>query len=210
MPRHPGRCGDPMPGDTALARALALVRDLRARCPWDRAQTRATLRPYLVEEALELDQALTQGDAARLRDELGDLLLHLAFQLVIGEERGEFDAETVTRALEEKMRRRHPHLFGLGDKPPSWELGKREPGKGHRSVLDGMPATLPPLLMAYRLQERAAGLGLDWPDATGPMQKEKEETVELDAELRDPGRGTREAPPDELGDVLLSVVNLAR
>src|SRR5205823_14941061 len=87
-----------MPGDTALARALALVRDLRARCPWDRAQTRATLRPYLVEEALELDHALKQGDAARLRDELGDLLLHLAFQLVIGEERGEFDAETVTRA----------------------------------------------------------------------------------------------------------------
>src|SRR6184192_2487930 len=182
-----------MPGDTALARALALVRDLRARCPWDRAQTRATLRPYLVEEALELDHALKQGDAARLRDELGDLLLHLAFQLVIGEERGEFDAETVTRALEEKMRRRHPHLFGLGDKPQSWELGKREPGTGHRSVLDGMPATLPHLLMAYRLQERAAGVGFDWPDATGPMQKVKEETGELEAEMRDAGNGMRAA-----------------
>ena len=121
-----------MPGDTVLARALALVRDLRARCPWDRVQTRATLRPYLVEEALELDQALKLGDATRLRDELGDLLLHLAFQIVIGEERGEFDAETVTRALEEKMRRRHPHLFGLGDKPPSWELAKGETGKGKR------------------------------------------------------------------------------
>ena len=77
-----------MPGDTALARALALVRDLRTRCSWDRTQTRATLRPYMVEEALELDQALKQGDAARLPDELGDLLLHLAFQIVIGEERG--------------------------------------------------------------------------------------------------------------------------
>ena len=199
-----------MPGDTALARALALVRDLRARCPWDRAQTRATLRPYLVEEALELDHALKQGDAARLREELGDLLLHLAFQLVIGEERGEFDAETVTRALEEKMRRRHPHLFGLGDKPQSWELGKREPGTGHRSVLDGMPATLPPLLMAYRLQERAAGVGFDWPDATGPMQKVKEETGELEAEMRDAGNGMRAALQDEIGDLLFAVVNLAR
>ena len=198
-----------MPGDTALAlaRALALVRDLRARCPWDRAQTRATLRPYLVEEALELDHALNQGDAARLRDELGDLLLHLAFQLVIGEERGEFDAETVTRALEEKMRRRHPHLFGLGDKPPSWELGKREPGTGHRSVLDGMPATLPPLLMAYRLQERAAGVGFDWPDATGPILKVKEEIAEVE---RETGHGKRETIEDEIGDLLFAVVNLAR
>jgi len=196
-----------MPGDTALARALALVRDLRARCPWDRAQTRATLRPYLVEEALELDQALTQGDAARLRDELGDLLLHLAFQLVIGEERGELDAETVTGALEQKMRRRHPHLFGLGDKPPSWELGKRGTGKEKRSVLDGMPATLPPLLMAYRLQERAAGVGFDWPDATGPMHKVKEEIAEVE---RETGHGTRETIEDEIGDLLFAVVNLAR
>src|SRR5919109_842269 len=112
-----------MPGDTALARALALVRDLRARCAWDRAQTRATLRPYLVEEALELDQALALGDPGRLRAELGDLLLHLAFQIVIAEERGEFDAESVTRALEEKMWRRHPHLFGDSPAagPAGWE-----------------------------------------------------------------------------------------
>jgi len=199
-----------MPGDTALARALALVRDLRARCPWDRAQTRATLRPYLVEEALELDQALQQADATRLRDELGDLLLHLAFQLVIGEERGEFDAETVTRALEDKMRRRHPHLFGLGDKPPSWELGKRETGKEKRGVLEGLPAALPPLLMAYRLQERAAGVGFDWPDASGPLEKVKEETAELEAEMRDAGSGMRDGLQDEIGDLLFAAVNLAR
>lgn len=196
-----------MPGDTALARALALVRDLRARCPWDRAQTRSTLRPYLVEEALELDQALTLGDAARVRDELGDLLLHVAFQIVIGEERGEFDAETVTRALEQKMRRRHPHLFGLGDQPPSWERAKREAGKGKRGVLDGLPAALPPLLMAFRLQERAAGVGFDWPDATGPFEKVKEEIGELEREM---GHGTREALEAELGDLLFAVVNLAR
>src|SRR5256886_8095802 len=192
-----------MPGDTALARALALVRDLRARCPWDGAQTRATLRPYLVEEVLELEAALNDGDPLELRDELGDLLLHLAFQLVIGEERKEFDAEAVTRTLEEKMWRRHPHLFGLGDKPQSWELGKREPGTGHRSVLDGMPATPPPLLMAYRLQERAAGVGFDWPDATGPMQKVKEETAELEAEMRKAASGVREALQDEIGGLLV-------
>src|SRR5437879_13494687 len=93
------------PGDPALGRALALVRDLRARCPWDSAQTRETLRPYLVEEALELDQALRHGEPAELRDELGDLLMHLAFQIVIGGERRDFDAETATRGLEAKMGR---------------------------------------------------------------------------------------------------------
>src|SRR2546428_10997514 len=103
--------------DVALARALALVRDLRARCPWDHAQTRETLRPYLVEEALELDQALRHGEPAELRDELGDLLLHLAFQIVIGEERREFDAEAVTRALEEKMWRRRPEASGATGRP---------------------------------------------------------------------------------------------
>ena len=199
-----------MPGDTALARVLALVRDLRTRCSWDRTQTRATLRPYLVEEALELDQALKQGDAARLRDELGDLLLHLAFQIVIGEERGEFDAETVTRALEQKMWRRHPHLFGLGEKPQSWELGKRETGTEQRGLLQGMPPTLPPLLMAFRLQERAAGVGFDWPDASGPLEKVKEETAELEAEMRDAESEMRDGLQDEIGDLLFAAVNLAR
>src|SRR5213594_5239243 len=136
------------PGDAALARALALVRDLRARCPWDHAQTRATLRPYLVEEALELDQALRSDEPAALRNELGDLLLHLAFQLVVGEEKREFDAETVTRALEEKMWRRHPKLFG--DSKTSdhegWERVKRtERGEGG-GTLRGLPLSLPPLL----------------------------------------------------------------
>src|SRR5258705_10212280 len=101
-----------MQGDSALGRALSLVRDLRTRCPWDRAQTPQTLRPYLVEEALELDQAIQRDDPEALRDELGDVLLHLAFQIVIAEERSQFNAEVVTRSLEEKMWRRHPHLFG--------------------------------------------------------------------------------------------------
>jgi len=197
------------PGDPALGRALALVRDLRARCPWDHAQTRDTLRPYLVEEALELDQALRRGEPAELRDELGDLLLHLAFQIVIGEERHELDAEAVTRALEEKMWRRHPHLFADSKTPDheGWErVKKRERGAGSRT-LRGLPDTLPPLLMAYRLQERAAGVGFDWPDAKGPLQKVKEELAELEAET---GSGKRERLEDEVGDLLFAIVNLAR
>jgi len=207
MPKRPSRAS--ARGDAALARALTLVRDLRARCPWDHAQTRETLRPYLVEEALELDQALTHGAPAELRDELGDLLLHLAFQIVIGEERREFDAETVTRALEEKMWRRHPNLFGDSPRPDheGWErVKKRERGAGS-GTLRGLPPSLPPLLMAYRLQERAAGVGFDWPDAKGPMQKVQEEIAELE---REAGNGKRERLEDELGDLLFAVVNLAR
>jgi nucleoside triphosphate diphosphatase len=196
------------PSDPALGRALALVRDLRARCPWDGAQTRATLRPYLVEEALELDQALRGDDANALRDELGDLLLHLAFQIVIGEERRELDAESVTRALEEKMWRRHPHLFGdsLAGRE-GWERVKRRERGAESGTLRGLPPSLPPLLMAYRLQERAAGVGFDWPDATGPLAKVKEELAEVERATSDAQRATIE---EEVGDLLFAVVNLAR
>jgi ATP diphosphatase len=196
-----------MQGDSALGRALALVRDLRQRCPWDGAQTPATLRPYLVEEVLELDQAIRRDDPAELRDELGDLLLHLAFQIVIAEERAQFDAEAVAHALETKMWRRHPHLFGGGGKPASWELGKREEGRGKRTTLAGLPPTLPPVLMAYRLQERAAGVGFDWPDSKGPLDKVKEELAEVELAT---GNGQRDAVEDEIGDLLFAVVNLAR
>jgi MazG family protein len=200
-----------MQGDSALGRALSLVRDLRTRCPWDRAQTPQTLRPYLVEEALELDQAIQRDDPEALRDELGDVLLHLAFQIVIAEERSQFNAEVVTRSLEEKMWRRHPHLYAgaKGDDHTNWELVKRrEPrGGGKRGTLSGLPPTLPPLLAAYRLQERAAGVGFDWPDAAGPMAKVKEEIGEVERETRDGNRGALE---DELGDLLFAVVNLAR
>ncbi len=214
-----------MQGDSALGRALGLVRDLRRRCPWDAAQTPQTLRPYLVEEALELDQAIRHDDPAGVREELGDLLLNVAFQVVIAEEREQFTAEDVVRELEQKMWRRHPHLFGLGDKPATWEHGKagtRAPdaGKGSRtpvgsrSALAGLPPSLPPLLMAYRLQERAAGMGFDWPDAAGPMEKTKEEIGELERELAmgrpAPGSPLPAAVVDEIGDLLFSVVNLAR
>lgn len=206
--------------DASLGRALALVRDLRARCPWDMAQTPESLRPYLVEEALELDQAIGAGDIPHIQAELGDLLLNLAFQVVIAEERGWFGAEQVTRGLEEKMWRRHPHLFGLGEKPKTWEQGKREPratgpGITGRGTVSGLPPTLPRLLMAYRLQERAAGVGFDWPDAKGPAEKVREELGEVERETANPkglpdGRGTRETLEAEVGDLLFAVVNLAR
>src|SRR5213596_1859523 len=139
-----------MQGDSALGRALGLVRELRQRCPWDRAQSPQTLRPYLVEEALELDHAIQTDDPEAMRDELGDLLLHLAFQIVIGEERSQFNAEVVTRTLEEKMWRRHPNLFGDGRISTSdhagWELVKRrEPRSGgKRGTLAGLPRRFRP------------------------------------------------------------------
>jgi MazG family protein len=184
---------------------MATVRDLRNRCLWDRAQTRETLRPYLVEEVLELDQALGQGEVPAIRGELGDLLLHLAFQLVIAEERREFTADQVADELETKMRRRHPHLFDLGMAEP-WERIKRKERGGQ--VLSGIVPTLPSLLMAFRLQERAASVGFDWPDVSGPLAKVREEVDEVEEHLG--GRGTTEQLAEELGDLLFAVVNLAR
>jgi MazG family protein len=200
-----------MQGDSALGRALALVRDLRTRCPWDGAQTPQTLRPYLVEEALELDHAIQSDDPEALKDELGDVLLHLAFQIVIAEERSQFNAEVVTRSLEEKMWRRHPHLYAgaQGSDHARWEMVKRREPRagGKRGTLAGLPPTLPPLLAAYRLQERAAGVGFDWPDAKGPLAKVKEETAEVE---REAGAGRQDKREEELGDLLFAVVNLAR
>lgn len=197
-----------MQENSALGRALTMVRDLRTRCPWDRAQTRESLRPYLVEEALELDHALGEGETGPILDELSDLLLHLAFQLVIAEERREFTADDVAAGLEQKMRRRHPHLFELGDAEP-WERIKRRERQGR--TLAGITPTLPPLLKAYRLQERAASVGFDWPDAAGPIGKVREELGEVETEL---ARRTAAAPSDavveEIGDLFFAAVNLAR
>jgi MazG family protein len=198
-----------MQDNSALGRAMATVRDLRKRCAWDKAQTRETLRPYLVEEVLELDHALGEGEAGQIRGEVSDLLLHLAFQLVIAEELGEFSAGDVADVLEGKMRRRHPHLYGLGD-PKPWEEIKRHERRGR--VLAGLVPTLPPLLMASRLQERAASVGFDWPDVDGPLDKVREELAEVEKELdpNAPGRSPSHALVEEIGDLLFAVVNLAR
>ena len=209
-----------MQENSALGRALEVVRDLRRRCPWDRSQTRETLRPYLVEEVLELDAALRDDDLLRIREEMGDFLLHLAWQFVLAEEGGEFSPEQVVHELEMKMRRRHPHLYDIGP-PEPWEQLKRKEGRG---ILDGLPTTLPGLLMAYRLQQRAASVGFDWPDAEGPAAKVREELAEIETAVAAGGnavslrrRGSDDGPVmaadeviDEVGDLLFAVVNLAR
>jgi ATP diphosphatase len=194
-----------MQDNSALGRITSLVRDLRVRCSWDRAQTRETLRPYLVEEVHELDQAIAAGDTDAIRDEAGDLLLHLAWQVVLGEERGEFTADALAEQTERKMRRRHPHLFEIGP-AESWETLKQR--ERRRGTLDGLPPTLPALLMASRLQERAASVGFDWPDTAGPAGKVREELAEVEAELV--GRAPADVIEGEIGDLLFAVVNLAR
>lgn len=189
---------------SALERAMDMVRDLRQRCAWDRVQTRDTLRPYLIEEVHELDHAIGEGDPALIRKEVADLLLHLAWQLVLGEEQAEFTADEVAADLEWKMKRRHPHLFDLGPKQP-WERLKRD--EGVRGVLDGLPPTLPDLLLAFRMGERAAAVGFDWPDLAGPLGKVREELAEVEEAL---GGTDRAALDHEIGDLLFSVVNVAR
>lgn len=183
-----------------------MVRELRKRCSWDRVQTRETLRPYLIEEVHELDHALALGDRDAIRDEVADLLLHLAWQLVLADELGEFTPDDAAHTLETKMKRRHPHLFELGP-AETWETLKRREGQSQGAqagTLEGLPPSLPELLMAYRLQERAAAVGFDWPDRSGPAAKVREELAEVEAE------NTEERLAAEIGDLLFAVVNLAR
>jgi ATP diphosphatase len=192
------------PGD--LDRALELVRFLRAHCPWDREQTPRSLIPHLLEEANEVAEAIRDGSPPELRTELGDLLLNVAFQVVLAEEAGHFDAGGVYRVLEDKMVRRHPHLFGTGERREWEELKAAERGEAE-GALTGLAKGLDPLVKAHRMQERAAGVGFDWEDHRGALEKVGEELSELHAALR--GRD-REAVTEELGDLLFAVVNVAR
>jgi MazG family protein len=189
-----------------LDRALALVAFLRQHCPWDAEQTPESLVPHLLEETQEVVDAIRGGEKEDLEGELGDLLLNLAFQIVVGEERGDFTRETVTRRLEEKMQRRHPHLFGLGEKE-DWEAMKvKERGKGTR-ILHGLAKGLDPLLKAHRIQDRVSGVGFDWSEPFGAWEKVAEELDEVREALNGEDR---EAVEEELGDLLFSVVNLTR
>ena len=192
-----------MQGKATLEDTLALMRDLRARCEWDAAQTHQSLRPYLIEEAHEVDDALRAGDDAALRGELGDLLLQVVFHAVIAEERGAFDLHDVAFALVDKMKRRHPHLYGDGEKVP-WE---RQKAKVRDSIADGLPVDLPALHRAHRLQDRAAGVGFDWDDVQGPLAKVREELDEVAREIEG---GDAAGLEGELGDLLFAVVNLCR
>lgn len=189
----------------SLEDTLALMRDLRQRCDWDAAQTHESLRPYLIEEAHEVDEALMAGDDARLREELGDLLLQILFHSVIAEERGAFTLHDVAAGFLTKMRGRHPHLYGDGVRQ-DWEAMK---ARKRDSLTEGLPAGLPSLHRAFRLQDRAAGVGFDWPTADGPLDKVREELAEVETELR-AAEPSNERLHDEIGDLLFAVVNLAR
>lgn len=189
-----------------LDRSLALVSFLRRHCPWDAAQTAKTLIPHLLEESHEVVDAIRADDSDGLEGELGDLLLNLAFQVVVGEEEGALDRESVTRRLEEKMKRRHPHLFGLGDRE-DWEVIKARERSETSGVLDGMTKGLDPLIRAHRIQERVSGVGFDWDNTQGAWDKVSEELEEVRVALED---GIEEAIEEELGDLLFAVVNLVR
>lgn len=192
-----------------LEDTLALMRDLRARCEWDAAQTHESLRPYLVEETSELDEAIRLAEDPLIREELGDVLLQVLFHSVIAEERGAFDMSDVAGGLVAKMRARHPHLYDGGEKVP-WERMK---ARKRASIEDGLPPGLPSLHRAHRLQDRAAGVGFDWPDVAGPAEKVSEELSEVRAHLPHggPADAARQAAlEDELGDLLFAVVNLCR
>src|SRR5690348_7304960 len=191
-----------MQAKPTLEDTLALMRDLRARCEWDAAQTHESLRPYLIEEAYEVDDAIRGGDDARLREELGDLLLQILFHAVLAEERAAFTMQDVAEGFITKMKGRHPHLYGDGVKQ-SWEQMK---AKKRDSIVDGLPADLPALHRAFRLQDRAAGVGFDWPDVDGPLQKVDEEL----REVRDELTAAPERLEEEIGDLLFAVVNLSR
>jgi MazG family protein len=200
----------------SLDDTLALMRDLRKRCEWDAAQTHESLRPYLIEEANELDDAIRLENDALMREELGDVLLQVLFHSVLAEERGAFDFAAVAEGLITKMKGRHPHLYGDAAKEP-WERMK---SKHRKSIGDGLPAALPALHRAHRLQDRAAGVGFDWPDVDGPAEKVAEELEEVREELRASPPPKSGAPPlldqlhyaleAELGDLLFAVVNLCR
>ncbi len=199
--------------DGVLGEALALMRDLRKRCEWDAAQTHDSLRPYLVEEAFEVDDAIRAGSDPLLREELGDLLLQVLFHSVVAEERGAFGLHDVARSFIAKMKARHPHLYGDGARVP-WEQQK---AKKRDSIVDGLPVDLPALHRAFRLQDRAAGVGFDWPDVTGPLEKVVEELDEVREEIaaappHEPIHAAvhNDALEAEVGDLLFAVVNLSR
>jgi len=197
-------------------RLLDIMSRLRGSdgCPWDRIQTRTSLKPYLIEETYELLEAIEGGHPDSVREELGDLLLQVVFHARIGEESGEFGMSDVLESLIDKMIRRHPHVFGDAtvttphEVVAQWETLKLQEGdERRRSVIDGVPRALPSLLRAQRLQSKAARVHFDWPDARAAWEKVEEEMRETaDALVAGDAARLRE----ELGDLLFSVVNVAR
>ncbi len=201
-----------------LLELMATLRDPQKGCPWDREQSFASIAPYTIEEAYEVADAISRDDIDGLRDELGDLLFQVVFHARMAEEEEAFDFADVAKGINDKMRRRHPHVFGTaqerreGQQIGSWERIKEEEraaraGSSTASVLDGVAVALPALKRAEKLGHRASAQGFDWPDTTGVKDKIAEELAELEEAI---AAASADQMEDELGDVLFAVVNLAR
>lgn len=197
-------------------RLVAIVQQLRGEggCPWDRAQTPASLRPYILEEAYEVLDAIDRGDVGDLKKELGDVLFQLVLLAQMAQEYGWFDVAEVLDAINHKMVVRHPHVFdpdhvadGNEGEVSAWEARKEKERAAGKSALDGVPGALPALLRAHRISEKAGVVGFDWPDVAGVRAKIDEELAELDEAV---AAGDEAAITEELGDLLFAMVNLGR
>ena len=195
----------------ALDRLLTIMDELREGCPWDRKQTFQSLRHLTIEETYELSEALLEEDLDEIKKELGDVLLHIIFYAKIGSEQNAFDIGDVAHSISEKLLQRHPHIYGdvtVTDEEEvkkNWEQLKLK--EGNKSVLAGVPKSLPSLVMASRMQDKAAGIGFDWDSVDGVKEKIKEELSELEYEI---AQNDKEKIEAELGDVFFSLVNYAR
>ena len=199
-----------LPGMQRLLAVMRALRDPVSGCPWDLAQDARSLTRYVLEEAYELAAAIEAGSEPAVRDELGDLLFQVVFHAQLASERGDYDFDAVAAGIAAKLERRHPHVFAPdGRDVTHWEqikAGERA-ARGAGGVLDEVPVALPALTRAARLGKRAATVGFDWPDAAGPRAKLLEELAEVDAAARGEGSSSLE---DEVGDLLLAAVSLAR
>ena len=197
----------------AFGRFLDILDELRVKCPWDRKQTNESLRPNTIEETYELCDALLRGDKSDICKELGDVLLHVAFYAKIGSETGDFDIKDVCDRLCEKLIFRHPHVFGEAQAETAaqvvenWEQLKLKEKGGNKTVLSGVPAALPSLIKAYRIQDKARNVGFDWEERSQVWEKVKEEIREFQAEVE---QMDKEKAEQEFGDVLFSLINAAR
>nr|WP_298999502.1 nucleoside triphosphate pyrophosphohydrolase [uncultured Allomuricauda sp.] len=196
---------------TAFDRLLTIMDELRAQCPWDKKQTIQSLRHLTIEETYELGDAILDNDLDEVKKELGDLLLHIVFYAKIGSETNDFDIADVAHGISEKLINRHPHIYGdikvenEDEVKQNWENIKLKEGK--KSVLEGVPNSLPALVKANRIQEKVAGVGFDWEEPAQVFEKVKEELSELQEEVKSQNADRLEA---EFGDVLFSMINYAR
>lgn len=196
-----------------LIKIVADLRDPENGCPWDMKQTAKSLVPNFIEELYEVVEAIEDEDDDALREELGDLMLHLVFQVQIASEEGVFGMEEVLEAINEKLVRRHPHIFGdaeadaANEVKMNWERIKKAEKKDRKSILDGVPRSMPALIQAWRLQEKAASVGFDWQELEPVCDKIAEEHGELMDALE---KGDKAGIEEEMGDLIFSIVNLAR